>query len=192
MIQQSQKPRRKVGKDRIIADIHGDASRTFEEVLTAWNVELERTFGSKTARRYLCSLKQLAPWLEGKALSAINGPLVASIVRERQRCGVANGTIRRDLGALSNIMNFAILQGWIEVNPVVPKLALVPERHDPILLPADSDISLVIERAPWMVGQMVMAALKTGAREVELVGAKGDLDHSRKQLTVISKGNKLR
>jgi integrase/recombinase XerD len=145
-------------------------------------VQLERTVGSKTARRYLCSLKQLAPWLEEKAPSAINGPLVASIC-----------TIRRDLGALSNIMNFAILQGWIEVNPVVPKLALVPEKHDPILLPADSDISLVIERAPWMVGQMVMAALKIGPREVELVRAKrGDLDHSRKQLTVISKGNKLR
>jgi integrase/recombinase XerD len=111
-------------------------------------VQLERAVGSKTAKRYLCSLKQLAPWLEG---------------------------------ALSSIMNFAVLQGWIDVNTVVPKLALVPERRDPILLPTDRDIALVIERAPGMVGQMVMAALKTGAREDELVRAKRvDLVHSRK------------
>lgn len=187
------KARRKAGKERAIADVHGDASRTFEEVFTAWDVQLERTVGAKTAKRYLCSLKQLAPWLEGKVLSAINGPLVAGIIRERQRYGVTNATIRRDLGALSSVMNFAILQGWIEVNPIVPKLALVPEKRDPILLPTDRNIELVIERAPGMIGQMVTAALKTGAREEELVRAKrSDLDHSRKQLTVIGKGNKLR
>jgi len=90
-------------------------------------------------------------------------------------------------------MNFAILQGWIDVNPVVPKLALVPERRNPILLPTDRDIALVIERAPGMVGQMVMAALKTGAREDELAKAKrDDIDRARKQLTVVGKRNKLR
>ena len=82
-------------------------------------------------------------------------PTVADIIRERQSAGVTNATIKRDLGALSSIMNFCILQGWIEANPVLPKLALVPERRDPIVLPSDQDIALVIERAPGMVGQMI-------------------------------------
>ena len=152
-----------------------------------------RAVGPKTATRYLVSLKQLAPWLDGRALSDINGRLVAEIIRERQRSGVTNATIKRDLGALSSVMNFAILQGWAEANPVLAKLALVPERRDPILLPTDRDIALVIERAPGMVGQMMRAALVTGAREDELAKAKRiDIDHTRRQMTIVGKRNKLR
>jgi integrase/recombinase XerD len=187
------KARRQAGKERALADVHGDARRTFEEVFTAWEVQLLRSVGPKTAMRYLVSLKQLSPWLERRGLANIDGRLVAEIIRERQRVGVTNATIKRDLGALSSIMNFAILQGWIDINPVLPKLALVPERRDPILLPNDADIALVLERAPGMVGQMVMAALKTGAREDELAKAKRiDIDHARKQMTVVGKRNKLR
>src|SRR5215471_1911075 len=187
------KARRQAGKARAIADVHGDARRTFEEAFTAWDVQLERSVGPKTARRYLVSLKQLASWLDGRDLADINGRLVAEIIRERQRAGVTNATIKRDLGALSSVMNFAILQSWIESNPVLPKLALVPERRDPIMLPSDRDIALVMERAPGMVGAMITAALKTGAREDELVRAKRvDLDHARKQITVVGKRNKLR
>ena len=69
----------------------------------------------------------------------------------------------------------------------------MPERRDPIVLPSDQDIALVIERAPGMVGQMITAALKTGAREDELAKAKRtDIDRARKQFTVIGKRNKLR
>jgi integrase/recombinase XerD len=187
------KARRQAGKARAIAEIHGDARRTFEEVYTAWDVQLPRTVGAKTAKRYLVSLNQLAPYLDGRGLAEIDGRLVATIIRERQRAGVTNATIKRDLGALSSVMNFAILQGWIESNPVLPKLALVPERRDPIMLPSDRDITLVMERAPSMVGALIVAALKTGAREDELVKAKRvDLDHARKQLTVVGKRNKLR
>ena len=152
-----------------------------------------RSVGPKTATRYLVSLKQLAPWLDGRALSDIDGQLVAEIIRERQRAGVTNATIKRDLGALSSVMNFAILQGWTEANPVLAKLVLVPERRDPILLPTDRDIALVLERAPGMVGQMMRAALVTGAREDELAKAKRvDIDHTRKQMTIVGKRNKLR
>ena len=61
------------------------------------------------------------------------------------------------------------------------------------MLPTDRDIALVMERSPGMVGQMITAALRTGAREDELAKAKrDDLDHARKQLTVVGKRNKLR
>jgi integrase/recombinase XerD len=188
------KARRQAGKDRAVADaFHGDARRSFEEAFAAWDAQLLRAVGAKTATRYLCSLKQLAPWLDGRALSDINGRLVAEIIRERQKAGVTNATIKRDLGALSSVLNYCILQGWIEANPVLAKLALVPERRDPILLPTDRDIALVLERAPGMVGQMMRAALVTGAREDELARAgRIDIDHTHRQLTVIGKRNKLR
>src|SRR5215468_10833729 len=62
------KARRQAGKDRALADaFHGDARRSFEEAFAAWDAQLLRAVGAKTATRYLCSLKQLAPWLDGKA-----------------------------------------------------------------------------------------------------------------------------
>ena len=187
------KTRREAGKARAVADKHGDARRSFEEVYAAWDAQLLRTVGAKTAKRYLCSLGQLAPWLDGRALSDVDGRLVAEIIRERQGAGVTNATIKRDLGALSSVLNFAILQSWIESNPVLAKLALVPERRDPILLPTDRDIALVIERAPGMVGPMMRAALATGAREDELAKAKREsIDHPRRQMTIVGKRNKLR
>jgi integrase/recombinase XerD len=187
------KARRQAGKERSIADLHGDARRTFEEAFTAWDVQLTRSVGPKTAKRYLVSLKQLSRWLDGRSLPEIDGRLVAGIIRERQKAGVTNATIKRDLGALSSVMNFCVLQEWIEANPVLAKLDLVPERRDPIMLPTDRDIALVIERAPGMVAAMMKAALKTGAREDELAKAKRvDLDRARKQLTVVGKRNKLR
>jgi integrase/recombinase XerD len=188
------KARRQAGKERALADaFHGDARRAFEEAFVAWDAQIERAVGAKTAKRYLVSLKQLSLWLDGRMLSEVDGRLITEIIRERQSVGVTNATIKRDLGALSSVLNFAILQGWIESNPVLPKLALVPERRDPILLPSDRDITLVIERAPGMVGQMITAALRTGAREDELVHAQlGHIDHARKQLTVVGKRDKLR
>jgi integrase/recombinase XerD len=188
------KTRRQAGKNRAVADaFHGDAHRSFEEAFAAWDVQLTRAVGPKTATRYLCSLKQLAPWLDGRSLSEIDGRLITDIIRERQRSGVTNATIKRDLGALSSVINFTILQGWVEANPITAKLALVPERRDPIVLPSDRDIALVMGMAPAMVAHMMTAALKTGAREDELAKAKrGDLDHGHKQLTVIGKRNKLR
>jgi integrase/recombinase XerD len=187
------KARREAGKARAIADVHGDARRSLAEAFAAWDAQLLRTVGAKTATRYLCSLKQLAPWLDGRALSEVDGRLVAEMIRARQNAGVTNATIKRDLGALSSVLNYCILQGWIEANPVLAKLALVPERRDPILLPTDRDIELVMERAPGMVGQMIRAALITGAREDELAKAKRiDVDHTRRQMTIIGKRNKLR
>jgi integrase/recombinase XerD len=73
------------------------------------------------------------------------------------------------------------------------KLALVPERRDPIRLPTDRDVALVMQRAPGMVGAMMQAALVTGAREDELAKSKrSEVDHKRRQLTVVGKRNKLR
>jgi integrase/recombinase XerD len=187
------KARREAGRERLVADKHGDAVRSFAEVYTAWDQQIESAVGSKTADRYRCSLAQIAPWLDGKTLPEVNGRLVAEIVRGRQVAGVSNATIKRDLGALSSVMKFCVLQDWREENPVLAKLALAPERRDPIVLPLDRDIKLVASRASPGVASMILAAVKTGAREDELLRATRDaINHDRKQMTIVGKRNKLR
>jgi integrase/recombinase XerD len=107
----------------------------FDEVMTEWGNAFESQCSAKTFERYLCSLEQLGPFLEGKKLSDVtaDGRLIAEIVRERQKV-VAPATIKRDLGALSSVINYAIGESWCESNPVLARLARIKERRDPINL----------------------------------------------------------
>jgi integrase/recombinase XerD len=149
--------------------------------------------GRKTAQRYACSLDQLRPFLDGKRLTEIDGRLIAEIVRARTADGVSNATIKRDLGALSSVVNHAIDQGWLEANPVLARMKRLEERRDPIALPRREDIDLVVERAPGMVKDLIRAAMATGARQDELLRARrDDIEHRRRQLTVTGKRNKRR
>jgi integrase/recombinase XerD len=176
---------------------------TLDEVIKAWGAHFRAQSSETTFTRYMVSLGQLAPFLEGRKLPDINARLIGDIVAERQKV-VSNATVRRDLGALSSILNYAVDRGWCENNPVLPRLRGIKERRDPIVLPSDKDIELVISRglesdrrpgaqAVSMWPQLIRAAWVTGARQAELVTAKrSQLDHRHKQLTLIGKGNKLR
>ena len=106
---------------------------------------------------------------------------------------MTNATIKRDLVALSSVLNFAIDQGWRDDNPVLPRMRRVKERRDPIVLPNPIHVDLLIARCPGMVADLVKAAIATGARQDELLKARRDqIDHDRRQLTLLGKGNKVR
>jgi integrase/recombinase XerD len=187
--------RRKAGKDKLAAVAHhGDARFTFAEVVTAWSPWVLKQVGPRTAHRYATSLGILAPYVDGKYLDEVNGKLAAEIIRGRQAVDdVSNATIKRDLGALSSVMNFCVAQDWLESNPVLPKLRLIKERRDPIVLPRMEDVQRVIDRAPGMFSTLIRAALATGCRQDELAKAKqSQLDLKGKRLTVIGKGGKTR
>ncbi len=186
--------RRKAGKDRVVADVrHGDAKRDFVEVMEQWVPWLGKQVGPRTAARYACSLDQMQPWLDGKTLADVDARVVADIVRGRAAAGVSNATIKRDLVALSSVLNYAIDQGWADDNPVLPRMRRIKERRDPIVLPHRVHVDLVIARCPGMIADLVRAAIATGARQDELLKARRDqIDHDRRQLTLIGKGNKLR
>lgn len=188
-------------KKQITAEVyHGGGPRLFIDVLAEWKSFMEGKPGHKwdgqvsrsTFIRYCVSLVQIAPFLESKRLAEIDGKLVGQIVRERGAV-VTKATVKRDLVALSSVMNYAVAQEYRENNPVLPWLKTVKERRDPIVEPRDHDIDLVVSRARGMWPQLVQAALATGIRENALVNAKReDLDHERKELIVLDKGSKVR
>jgi integrase/recombinase XerD len=163
------------------------------QVVAGWAQDIQRTLRPRTVQRYAVSMGQLAPHLADKFLDQIDGAFIGTIIKARTRDGVTNATIRRDLVALSSAMNFAIDEGWIENNPVIPRMKRLKERREPIVLPSDRDIDLVISRCPGGLSAIATAALRTGARQDELVKATCDsIDHVRKQLTVRGKRNKFR
>jgi len=181
--------RYKAARERLIGDArHGDSPRSFVEALEGWAIWIVRRVGPKTVQRYACSLDQLRPFVEGKSLSEIDGRLVAEVIRARTADGVSNATIRRDLVALSSVINYAIDQGWLESNPVLARMGRVKERREPIMLPRGEDIDMVLARAPGMVRDLILAAMATGARQDELLRAsRDDIDDGSRQMSLVGK-----
>jgi integrase/recombinase XerD len=186
--------RRKAGKERAVADVHGDAKRSFAEVMAEWAPWIEASdVGLKTVQRYACSLAQWEPFLDGKMLHEVNGRFIADAVQARRKEGVTNATIKRDLVAVSSVFNFAIAQGWCDSNPTLAQMKATKEKHSPIVLPQREHIDLVIARCPGMIADVMRFASATGARQEEILTAHRDqIDHDRRQITVTGKGQKTR
>lgn len=189
--------RSKAERERLVAAAHyGDDRKLCEDVVLNWaKHHISHHVAESTAIRYAVSLKQLEPWLGGKYLDEVNRRLVADIVDGRRLTGAGTATIRRDLTALSSVLEYAIERDWREEgdNPALSRLKRLRERRDPIVLPEPADIEAVIRRAPDALGAMVRSAWLTGCRLDELGSAeRKKLDHSLRQLTVLGKGNKIR
>jgi integrase/recombinase XerD len=173
----------------------GEDRKSYVDVFAAWSQHIVDQVGEQTRKRYAVSLKQLEPWLKPVFFDEIDRDLVATIVRERRAGGVKTATIRRDLTALSSVIEFAIDEGWRpdESNPALARLKRLKENRDPIVLPLAEDISYVIGRAPGNFAKLIEAARDSGCRQDELAKAQRRLlDRDRHQLTIRRKGNQIR
>lgn len=181
---------------QIAAAYYGDDRKLFEEVADAWaDHHIADQVGPRTAARYATSLAMWAPWVEGRHIDEVDKAMMGNFVETRRAAGVSVATIRRDLTAMSSILKYAIAEDWRpeDDNPALMRLQRLKERRDPIVLPEPADIQFVIGRAPGRFAALVEAAWRTGCRLEELAGAeRAKLDHTRRQLTVRGKGNKVR
>jgi len=204
--------RRKAERNRQVAIArYGDARLSFAEALDGWAGFIVNQVSQKTVKRYTSSLQVLQPRLEGLYLDEVTKDFVGDTVKwRRETPQVPAGkkhpiiptiaTIKRDLTALSSVLDYCVDESWIEVNPVLAWLkpggrrkSRLKERRDPIVLPEHAHIAMVAVKAPGLLAGMIEAALRTGARLEELVQAdRAHVDRDRKQLTVVGKRNKLR
>lgn len=180
-------------QELIAAAHHGEHRKTYDEALAEWSLHIIDQVGTRTAKRYGVSLKQIAGFLRPLYIDQIDRDTVGDIVRARRKAGRSTATIRRDLVALSSVLAFTEDEGWREGNPALERLHRLKERRDPIVLPEPADIERVITRAPGNFRHLIRAAWLTGCRQEELATVeRRRLDHRIRQLTVIGKGNKLR
>lgn len=163
-----------------------DDPNDFVDVLAKWLVQLPTSVGPNTETRYICSMDQLKPYLHNLTLAQIDRKLLWTIVEDRQKV-VTNATIKRDLTALSALVEYAIARGWMgeRPNPVPAVMRAITEKREPINLPHDDDIALVMKRANRPYADLMKAALLTGCRIEELVNATcRDFDPKAKTLTI--------
>jgi len=151
----------------------GEDRKSYIDVFAAWSLHIADQVGEQTRRRYAVSLKQLEPWLKPVFFDEIDRELVGTIVRERRAKGITTATIRRDLTALSSVIEYAIDEGWRpdESNPALARLKRLKEVRDPIVLPIAEDIAFVVSRAKCNFRKLIEAARDSGCRQDELVKA---------------------
>lgn len=186
--------RREAGREKLIAEAHYSESRqSYEAAFLAWSDWLTGQVAPSTATRYAVSLGRMESHLRGRGVDQIDKAAIGAIVAERRAAGVTNATIRRDLTALSSLLDFSEGEGWRDGNPALDASRKLRERRDPIVLPEEDSIAQVRALLPGLFLALCDAARHTGCRQEELVLAlRSRLDHKRRQLTVVGKGNKLR
>jgi integrase/recombinase XerD len=158
----------------------------WQRAVVAWHEVIGSSISSKTIRRYLVSLNQCSEWLAGRPLSEINGTLLRSIIKERRRLGATNATIKRDLTAISSVLNVAIDEDWIEINhALMLNRRRIPERRDPIMLPTDYSIAAMRSACSVILADMIDFANETGMRQDEIVQLeRRSIEETREEATL--------
>lgn len=158
------------------------------------HVRQSQTLSDSTFKRYKVSLAQCREWLDDRNVTDINASVLRELVKGRQRLGITNACVRRDLTAISSVLDNALDEGWAEENAAKGfNRQRLPERRDPIILPTDNDISYTLGRERTRFGDIIMLALETGMRQEEIASLEHNMiDEKAKVITFIGKRRKLR
>jgi len=184
-------------RDRKLEEIkaarwRGERRRPWLEVVTAWAEHEFSNLAPTTAARYADSLAKARPHLERYAIDEIDGRVIAALIAARKG-EVSPATIRRDLTAVSSVLDYAEEEGWREGNPTLSKRRLIRELRDPIILPQLAEIDTIICAASRAFGALILAARLTGCRQNELVTVpRKGFNRAAGTLEVIGKRNKRR
>lgn len=171
----------------------GDLKISWSQAVIEWSDHIEKQVGGNSAKRYAVSLKQCEPYLKPFNVQNINGKIITDLMTGRAKDGATNATIRRDLTAISSVLEYAIGREWIETNPTLTKRRLVRERREPIVLPQHDAIRAYVEAADPHLGALIMGAWLTGCRQDELASATWkSFNEAAGTLEVIGKGRKRR
>jgi integrase/recombinase XerD len=168
---------------------------SWPQAVVAWDAWIKRQ-GKRpaTIKRYLVSIVQLRPWLDDKEVQRIDHELVRQIVRDRAKRGATNATIRRDLSALSSVLDAAVDEGWIPENPAhTYDRRRLKETRDPIVLPDADSIAAVLALGSRFVEMAAFARL-TGMREEEIASLRHEqVDKARMAISLThTKGRRAR
>lgn len=114
---------------RLIAKAFGgEYQHSYEEAFAAWAEHMAGQIAPTTAKRYAVSFGQMEPILRPLMIDDIDDEVVAQIVKVRRRAGAATATIRRDLTALSSLLDFATEEKWRHGNPALDRMRRMSER----------------------------------------------------------------
>lgn len=174
---------------------HGDKGPTlWPSAVVSWHTHCLADLGESTVSRYKTSLKQIRHFLDGKEMHMIDIPCIRELIKGRRRLGASTATIKRDLTAISSVVEHAIEEGWMQSNPTLAvRGKKMREKRDPVVLPQEACIAMVLKASPKRFADAQEFARETGMRQEEIFSLRrSQLNAKTRTITVIGKGNKLR
>lgn len=192
-VKQARKLRDKRLEEIRSARYHGNVRVTWKDAVVSWHGHATSQISAKTMKRYLCSIEMATPILGSYTIDKVDGRAIVEFIAFRGKQKASPATIRRDLTAISQVLEYAEFMEWREGNPTLSKRRQLKERRDPIVLPRHDAIETIIAQASTMFGNMIRAAWLTGCRQDELVTSRWSAFNEKAgTLEVIGKGNKRR
>jgi len=160
---------------------------SWEAAVVSWHEHGSKAIKVKASsfNRYLVSIAQLRPWLDGKLVQQIDVKLLKAMVKDRQRAKTSNATIRRDLTAVASVLGHCMDLDWIEENPAkMIDRSRFKEDRTRYILPRPDSIALVFANASRFM-DMAELSLLTGMREEEVASLEHDrVDRKRMSITL--------
>jgi integrase/recombinase XerC len=161
---------------------------------------VERGASSHTLRNYAADLREFTEFLAraGAAPPAVDTRLVRAYLAWLYQRRLAKSSIARKLASVRSCCRFLARRGVIAHNPARQVRSPRPPRRLPSFLPKDESKDLLDRPVdPSETGRRDHALLEllyaTGIRVAECCGLdRGDLDHSRRMVRVLGKGDKER
>ena len=186
--------RREAIEDQAVYGMAGPV--TWPAAVVSWSERAAGNLGARSYARYCCSLRQVRGQLDGLSVQQIDADVLKELIKSRRRIGVKNATIRRDLTAISSVLDNAADEGWIGENPAAAlnRRRLVPERTARILLPQEASVKRVFVRLPARLRDLFEFTRATGLRLDEATSLRhASLDRGHRTITVEKgKGDKVR
>lgn len=153
------------------AERHGEQGerRAWKAAVVEWSAHMVGAIKPSVLDRYKFSLGNCRPILDPLDVEEIDTKVIARLVQYRKDEGVTNATIRRDLTAVSSVLQFCRSKGWLETNAAKNyDRSMIRERRDPIVLPAAADIDAVVAMTPGNFAWAIRYAQYTGMRQMEV------------------------
>lgn len=153
--------------------IYGERkSYTFIEAATKYLKEVKK----KSLDRDAVTLKAAVPFIGDMPLEQIHMGTLKKFISERQKAGLKNNTINRDLAIISRVLVLAARlwrdefgNSWLVEPPLIQPLK--SDNRKPYPINEEEQERLICE-LPEHLQAMVLFALHTGLRESELTGLK--------------------
>ena len=164
---------------------------TFEKFAEKYLEDAALNKKPKSVTRNEVSIGQLKPYLDGKLLTAIHPYTIEQYKRDRREKGRAPATVNRDVATLRNMLNKAVLWGYLPFNPLAGIKTFREDNEKMWALTAAEEVCLMAacEKQPQReknLRDLVLFALNSGMREEEIFNLKRTVVHLQERFIEVT------
>lgn len=172
-------------REKIERELMRAAAPTVGDIAERWQEEHFRTIEHYTADGYKAPLKDIVFTFGDKPISEVSALEFQSYLERMQLQGYARQTINLRKIVMSQIMDYALLHGYVPLNPIkvchVPKKAKKAE----VLPPSEEEVERILDAPDCLWRTFFLFLMFTGLRRGEALALRfSDLDYNAKTVSV--------